>query len=255
MTTLAEVAARPGRRRAATARSPRARAAAASPQLRNQGTLGGNLCQRPRCWYYRGDFHCARKGGEKCFAVEGENQFHCIFGGDVCFIVHPSDTAPALVALDAIVRVTGTEREPLGAGRDVLRPSREPTTRARRARPRRDRHRDRPAAAAGRDPRHATARCARAASWDFALAGAAVVATVAGGRVERARIVLSGRGAGRPGACPEAERAVIGQRLNAAGRPQTRRQPPSRAPSRSPRTATRSSCCAARSRRRCSRLA
>ncbi len=54
----------------------------ASPQLRNQGTLGGNLCQKPRCWYYRGDFHCLRKGGEECFAVAGENAFHCIFGGE-----------------------------------------------------------------------------------------------------------------------------------------------------------------------------
>ncbi|HEX9258916.1 MAG TPA: FAD binding domain-containing protein, partial [Acidimicrobiales bacterium] len=71
----------------------------ASPQLRNQGTVAGNLCQKPRCWYYRGEFHCLRKGGEKCFAYEGENQYHCIFGGDLCYIVHPSDTAPALAAL------------------------------------------------------------------------------------------------------------------------------------------------------------
>ena len=79
----------------------------ASPQLRNQGTLGGNLCQKPRCWYYRGEFHCLRKGGEKCFAVSGENQYHCILGGGPCFIVHPSDTAPALAAFDAHVRITG----------------------------------------------------------------------------------------------------------------------------------------------------
>ncbi len=79
----------------------------ASPQLRNQGTLGGNLCQKPRCWYYRGDFHCLRKGGYKCFALTGENQFHCIFGGANCYIVHPSDPAPALVALDADLKVVG----------------------------------------------------------------------------------------------------------------------------------------------------
>jgi len=82
-------------------------AAAASPQLRNQGTLGGNLCQRPRCWYFRGDFDCARKGGELCFAVEGENTYHAIFGGSGCFIVHPSDTASPLVALQATVRIAG----------------------------------------------------------------------------------------------------------------------------------------------------
>ena len=79
----------------------------ASPQLRNQGTIGGNLCQRPRCWYFRGDFHCARKGGDHCFAVGGENQYHCIFGGERCYIVHPSDTAPALIALGARVRIAG----------------------------------------------------------------------------------------------------------------------------------------------------
>jgi xanthine dehydrogenase YagS FAD-binding subunit len=79
----------------------------ASPQLRNQGTIGGNLCQKPRCWYYRGHFDCLRKGGDICFAVDGQNQYHCIFGGDMCFIVHPSDTAPALAALGAVCRISG----------------------------------------------------------------------------------------------------------------------------------------------------
>lgn len=75
----------------------------ASPQLRNMGTIGGNICQRPRCWYFRGDFHCLRKGGDICFAVDGRNKFHCVIGGAPCFIVHPSDTAVALTALDASV--------------------------------------------------------------------------------------------------------------------------------------------------------
>lgn len=82
----------------------------ASPQLRNQGTIGGNLCQRPRCWYFRGDFHCLRKGGDVCFAVDGENKFHCVVGGGPCFIVHPSDTAVALLALDASVTVFYREK-------------------------------------------------------------------------------------------------------------------------------------------------
>ncbi|MGD2091376.1 MAG: xanthine dehydrogenase family protein subunit M [Candidatus Aminicenantes bacterium] len=77
----------------------------ASPQLRNQGTIGGNICQRPRCWYFRGEFHCLRKGGDVCYAVEGENKYHCIIGGAPCFIVHPSDTAVALLALDASLTV------------------------------------------------------------------------------------------------------------------------------------------------------
>src|SRR5512140_2280923 len=106
LTTLSEVAAN----RQVSDSYPvlaQAAAAAASPQLRNQGTIGGNICQRPRCWYFRGDFHCLRKGGDKCYAINGENQYHCIFGGENCYIVHPSDTAPALVALGAKVRVAG----------------------------------------------------------------------------------------------------------------------------------------------------
>jgi xanthine dehydrogenase YagS FAD-binding subunit len=85
----------------------------ASPQLRNAGTIGGNLCQRPRCWYYRGEFDCIRKDGDICYAVEGENKYHCVIGGGPCFIVHPSDTAVALLALDAsvVVNSNGEEKE------------------------------------------------------------------------------------------------------------------------------------------------
>lgn len=78
---------------------------AASPQLRNVGTIGGNLCQRPRCWYFRGDFPCLRKGGDECFAAGGENKYHCVIGGGPCFIVHPSDTAVALLALNASLEI------------------------------------------------------------------------------------------------------------------------------------------------------
>jgi xanthine dehydrogenase YagS FAD-binding subunit len=77
----------------------------ASPQLRNMGTVGGNICQRPRCWYYREDFDCIRKGGGECFAYEGENKYHCIIGGGPCYIVHPSDLAVAFTALDAKVKI------------------------------------------------------------------------------------------------------------------------------------------------------
>lgn len=72
-----------------------------TPQIRNAGTLAGNVCQRPWCWYYRNGFPCFKAGGKQCFSITGENQFHAIFGGGPSFIVHPSDTAPALVALDA----------------------------------------------------------------------------------------------------------------------------------------------------------
>ena len=79
----------------------------ASPHLRNMGTIAGNICQDIRCWYYRNQnnrFSCLRKKGGRCYAIKGDNRYHSIFGGSVsggCFAVHPSDTAPALVALDA----------------------------------------------------------------------------------------------------------------------------------------------------------
>ncbi len=74
----------------------------ATTQIRNQGTLGGNLCQRPRCWYYRNkSFDCLKKGGDRCFAIGGLDKYHSALGKGRCIIVHPSDTATALMALDA----------------------------------------------------------------------------------------------------------------------------------------------------------
>ena len=83
----------------------------ATPQIRNVGTLAGNVCQRPWCWYFRNGFPCLKNGGDTCFSVSGENRFHAIFGGGPSYIVHPSDTAPALVALDAKFRVVGPSGE------------------------------------------------------------------------------------------------------------------------------------------------
>jgi xanthine dehydrogenase YagS FAD-binding subunit len=78
-----------------------------TPQIRNVGTLAGNVCQRPWCWYYRNGFNCLKNGGTTCYSISGENEFHAIFGGGPSYIVHPSDTAPALVALDATLRIAG----------------------------------------------------------------------------------------------------------------------------------------------------
>ena len=84
----------------------------ASPHIREMGTIGGNICQDIRCWYYRtpqNRFPCLRKGGGRCYAIEGDNRYHSIFGGSVsggCLAVHPSDTAPALIALDAAVKTS-----------------------------------------------------------------------------------------------------------------------------------------------------
>jgi xanthine dehydrogenase YagS FAD-binding subunit len=191
-----------------------AAACVASPQLRNQGTLGGNLCQKPRCWYYRGDFHCLRKGGDTCFAATGENVYHCLFGGESCFIVHPSDTAPALVALGATVRIVGpggtrnvpveafhvlpsvdprreTVLEPGEIVAEVVLPPPAPGLRS-------------------------TYRKVRArASWDFALAGAAFALRMAGDVVREARVAFSGV-APVPWRAKGVEAALTGQRLNAA---------------------------------------
>lgn len=84
----------------------------ASPHIREMGTIGGNICQDIRCWYYRNPdnrFPCLRKGGGRCYAIEGDNRYHSIFGGSVekgCYAVHPSDIAPALIALDGEIKTS-----------------------------------------------------------------------------------------------------------------------------------------------------
>ncbi len=84
----------------------------ASPLIRNFGTLGGNINQRPRCWFFRGeDFNCYKKGGDFCYSVTGDNTYHAIIGGELCYIVHPSDTATALLALNASAKIAGPNGE------------------------------------------------------------------------------------------------------------------------------------------------
>jgi xanthine dehydrogenase YagS FAD-binding subunit len=82
-----------------------------TPQIRNVGTLAGNVCQRPWCWYLRAGFPCFKNGGDMCFSWIGENQFNAIFGGGPSYIVHPSDAAPALVALEARFHIAGPAGE------------------------------------------------------------------------------------------------------------------------------------------------
>jgi len=80
----------------------------ASPLIRNFGTLGGNINQRPRCWFFRGEnFNCYKKGGDFCYSVTGDNRYHAIIGGELCYIVHPSDTSTALLAMNASAKITG----------------------------------------------------------------------------------------------------------------------------------------------------
>jgi xanthine dehydrogenase YagS FAD-binding subunit len=109
LTTLAALESHPVLRERYTALAESA-GLAASPQLRNMATLGGNLLQRPRCWYFRSSlFHCWLKGGTECHAREGENQYHAILGDSPCVAVHPSDPPAALLLFDAVVHTTRRE--------------------------------------------------------------------------------------------------------------------------------------------------
>ena len=105
LATIADIAAHDGIRSRYAALS-QAAAGLATPQVRNLGTLGGNLNQRPRCWYYRHPLTvCLKRGGDRCFAIQGVGKYLCVTGGDRCFIVHPSDTAVTLTALGASVTI------------------------------------------------------------------------------------------------------------------------------------------------------
>lgn len=212
LTPLADVARHPVVREKYAALA-QAAAAVGSPQLRNQGTLGGNLCQRPRCWYFRGDFACLRKGGDRCYAVGGEDQYHCVFGGGPCFMVHPSDTATALVALGARVTVAGPRLPrtiPLESfyvlpqrdftKENILQPGELVTEVVI------------PAPASGSVSAYRKVRAR--ASWDFALAAVAVALSFTPESVSAARVVL-GAAAPVPWRAERAERALVGSRLDA----------------------------------------
>ena len=183
----------------------------ASPQIRNAGTLGGNVVQRPWCWYYRNGFPCFKAGGDQCFSVAGENQLHAIFGGGPSFIVHPSDLAPALVALDATFRVVGPGGERTLSGSDFF------------VLPSQDAEHENvlgddevlasvvlPASADGvRSTYH---KVMDRDAWTHALVSAAVVLDMNGDVCREARIVLGGV-APIPWSVPEAEGLLTGQRV------------------------------------------
>lgn len=211
MTPLAEIAEHPRVARAYPALADAA-ASVGSPQIRNQGTLGGNLCQRPRCWFFRGGFECLRRGGAGCSAVDGPNELHGILGSHNCHAVHPSDTAPALVALEAQARIAGpggsrqlpledffvlpeqdvTRETILEEGELLTEIILPPAPAAMKSRYRKIRERQ---------------------SFDFALVGAAVALRVQQGVVERARVVLSGV-AMKPWRAVDAERILAGSAPN-----------------------------------------
>ena len=182
-----------------------------SPQLRNQGTIGGNLCQRPRCWYFRGEFRCAKKGGDMCYAVDGENRYHAILGGGPCYIVHPSDPAPMLSALGAELTLegpAGRRRVPIAdfyqlpidnlTGETVLERG-EIVVGIRIPAP-------------GPGARSVYRKVRERQAWDFALASVALALDFDGARVTGGRIVLGGV-APVPWRSEAAEQVVLGKEM------------------------------------------
>ncbi len=211
LATLTEIETHPVIRQRFTALAEAAHSVG-TPQIRNVGTIGGNLCQRPRCWYYRDEHtRCLKKGGPICFAYNGENKYHAILGGGPCYIVHPSDCAPALIALRASVNIVSlrgkkivpldeffvltsrrldheTILEPDEIVTEIFVPTPSPNTRSTYLK---FKERD---------------------SHDFAVVGAAVALRLKGDICEDARIVLSGV-APIPWHSPEAEAVLKGKRV------------------------------------------
>jgi len=190
----------------------------ASPQIRQVATIGGNLLQRPHCWYFRSlDHHCVRKGGEACFAFTGENQYHAIFGHNGCAIVHPSTCATALVAFNARIELAGAQgRKRVVAIEDFfLSPDQDI-----------ERENDlKPGEiltavllpALKQDTRSAHMRQGELESFDWPLADVAVVLEMRAGRVcERAAVVL-GAAAPVPYRAREAEAFLAGKQISDQG--------------------------------------
>jgi xanthine dehydrogenase YagS FAD-binding subunit len=188
----------------------------ASPQIRNQGTIGGNVSQDTRCWYYRGGWPCYRAGGNICYAdtPEGRNREHAILHADRCVAVNPSDLAPALIALDAkfVVRTRKGERvvdaEDYFIGPDIditrlhiLQPGDLLTTIRI------------PSTWAGAQFYFEKVRDRNV--WDFALMNVASAIVTSGDRIERIRIAVNGAAA-RPLRLKAVEDAVRGKPRTAA---------------------------------------
>ena len=183
----------------------------ASPHLREMGTIGGNICQDIRCWYYRNPenrFPCLRKGGGRCYALEGDTRYHSIFGGSVeegCIAVHPSDTAPALIALDARIK---TSKRTLRAedffqvevSKTTVLDADEIVTEIQM-----------PVPADG--SRSAFLKFALRKSIDFPIVNCAVMLTSSGNNVEAARICLNAVYV-KPYRAVKAEEAIIGRGID-----------------------------------------
>ena len=187
-------------------------AAVGTPQIRNVGTLGGNLCQRPRCWYYRDpDVPCWRKEGNICFAVKGVNTYHAILGGGPCYIVAPSDVAPGIIAHGGTIHITGPDGDrAVVADRFFQLPPQ-------------NRHRENvlkpneimtgvsvPVPAP--DTKSRFFKHEERGAWDFAIASVAVVLEMNGDTCAKASVVLGGA-APRPWLSREAAQELTGKKI------------------------------------------
>jgi xanthine dehydrogenase YagS FAD-binding subunit len=213
MTTLTEVVGHPMIREKFSI-LPNAAEAAASPQIRNQGTIGGNVSQDARCWYYRGGWPCYRAGGNICYAdtPTGLNREHAILDANRCVAVNPSDTAPALIALDAKMvirtpkgeRVVDAENYFIGPGTDITRMTiLQPGDLLTSIRI--------PSTWAGADFYFEKVR--DRAVWDFALVNVAAAMTVSGGTIQKIRLAANGVAA-HPVRLTAVEAAVVGKPRN-----------------------------------------
>lgn len=185
----------------------------ATPQIRNAATIGGNILQRPRCWYFRHEhFHCLKKGGDRCFAIDGENQYHAIFGNKVCPIVHGSTAATALVAFHARLVLTGPKGTREIALEDFFVPPEKDVMRENSLQPQELITEIRlPVVSA--TTRSAHIKQGEKESFDWPIADVAAVLEQSDGRCTKASIVL-GAAAPVPLRSKEAEAALVGKAIN-----------------------------------------
>jgi xanthine dehydrogenase YagS FAD-binding subunit len=214
-TTLTEVVRHPEVRQRFSILSTGAESAA-SPQIRNQGTLGGNISQDARCWYYRGGWKCYRAGGNVCFAdtPTAVNREHAILHADRCVAVNPSDTAPALIVLDAQMVIRNAKGERVVNAEDYFVGPEIDITRMTVLQPGDLLTAIRiPGAWAGAQFYFEKVRDRQV--WDFPLVNVASAAVFSGGNIQRIRIAVNGVAA-RPLRLKQVEDAVTGQPRNEA---------------------------------------
>ena len=185
----------------------------ATPQIRNLGTVAGNLCQRPRCWYFRlEEVTCLKKGGDTCYSFTGENKYNAILGGGPSYIVHPSDLAPVLVALGAQLNVTGPQgKRVIPLDKFFTLPS-EGNLRRENVLKNDDIITEIFVPASPLTARSTYLKFKERDSLDFAMSAVAVALQMNGKTVKDVRIVLGGV-APIPWRVPDAEKFVIGKEL------------------------------------------